>query len=162
KEYIRKDGDRVSVLVGGALFEGSLEGGVGFVLDVTERKRAEIELKRHRDHLEERTAQLLLAKDRAELANRAKNDFLAKMSHELRTPLNAMLGYAQILKRGKNLAADQIRGLNTIDESGWRLLALINDLLDLSKIEGGKLQLIYKTIDLPSFLSAITDTARAK
>ena len=134
--------------------------------DIERRALAEKELQRHRDHLgdlvKERTAELTVAKDRAEVANRAKSTFLASMSHELRTPLNAILGYAQILKRERNLSERQLVGLNTIRQSGEHLLTLITDLLDLSKIEVGKFDLYLSVVDLPEFLLGIADIIRVK
>jgi CheY-like chemotaxis protein len=82
------------------------------------------------------------------------------MSHELRTPLNAILGYAQILKRSPSLDDRQATGLNTIQQSGQHLLTLINDLLDLAKIEAGKLELYPEPIHLSSFLTVVTDIIR--
>jgi signal transduction histidine kinase/DNA-binding NarL/FixJ family response regulator len=134
--------------------------------DIERRAQTEKELQRHRDNLEdlvrERTAELTVAKGKAEVANRAKSTFLASMSHELRTPLNAILGYAQILKRERNLSERQIVGLNTIRQSGEHLLTLITDLLDLSKIEVGKFDLYIGVVDLPSFLLGIADIIRVK
>ncbi|HVK53529.1 MAG TPA: response regulator [Burkholderiales bacterium] len=134
--------------------------------EIAERQRAEEELKLHRNHLEElireRTAELVVAKERAEVANRAKSAFLASMSHELRTPLNGVLGYAQILKRDKSLNDRQRSGLNTIQQSGEHLLMLITDILDLSKIESGKLELLPRMIDLPIFLQTVVEVMRVK
>ncbi|WP_136420277.1 ATP-binding protein [Herbaspirillum sp. ST 5-3] len=134
--------------------------------DIRRRVQVEQELQRHREHLEElvkeRTAELMLAKERAEVASQAKSTFLASMSHELRTPLNAVLGYAQVLKRDPNLDAHQIASLNTIQQSGEHLLNLITDLLDLSKIESGKFELVEHEVDLQSCLQVIADIIRVR
>ena len=99
-----------------------------------------------RKHAEEELRQ---AKDAADTANRAKSTFLANMSHEIRTPLNAVLGFAQILDRDVTLSAAQREYVNTIQKSGEHLLTLINDILDLSKIEAGKMALQEQSFDLP-------------
>ena len=102
------------------------------------------------------------AKEMAESANRAKSAFLANMSHELRTPLNAVLGYAQFLQSDKGLSAEQSNALNMIRKSGEHLLALINDVLDLSRIEAGRLELHPAAIDLPQQLLTIVDIVRGR
>jgi len=106
--------------------------------------------------------QLTAARDVAVAAQRAQATFLTNMSHELRTPLNAILGYAQLLRLDHNLTDRQASRLRTMQTSGEHLLALINDLLDLSRIEADKLELHPTAVDLPPFLQSIADTIRVK
>ena len=101
-------------------------------------------------------------KDSANAANQAKSEFLANMSHELRTPLNGILGYAQILGRSKVIPEKERHGVNIIHQCGSHLLTLINDVLDLSKIEARKLELTPKAIHLPSFLQAVVEICRVR
>ena len=135
----------------------------GFLTDISARKRAEEELKKSKEHLEElvseRTEELVAAKEIAEAASRAKSEFLANMSHELRTPLNAILGYAQIIKRGGGLDPSLDSAVNIIGQSGEYLLTLINDILDISRIEANRLVLSPKDFGLASFLRGIAGIA---
>jgi signal transduction histidine kinase/CheY-like chemotaxis protein len=106
--------------------------------------------------------ELRAAMERAEVANRAKSAFLASMSHELRTPLNAILGYTQILKRDKTLGAAQQTGISTIQQGGQHLLALINDVLDLSRVEAGRMEFHPKPTALGDLLSVVADIMRVR
>ena len=132
---------------------------VGTVQDVTDRKRDEDELVRHRNHLEalvnERTAQLNLAKEEAEAASRAKSAFLANMSHEIRTPMNAIIGLTHLAQRDAN-STEQRERLGKVVDAAEHLLSVINDILDISKIESGKLELEAADFSL----ATVIETAR--
>jgi len=139
KELLHKDGRRVPVLIGGALLEGSRANGLAYVLDLSGRKQAEVEA---------------AARRAAEASNRAKSEFLSRMSHELRTPLNAVLGFSQLLQADapERLTPQQLTQLEHIHRAGWHLLALINDVLDVSRIESGQLMIQAQALELGPLL----------
>ncbi|WP_199247921.1 CHASE2 domain-containing protein [[Phormidium] sp. ETS-05] len=112
--------------------------------------------------VEERTVELEKAKKAALAASEAKSEFLSNMSHELRTPLNGILGYAQILRRDKSLDDKQRHGIKIIEDCGSYLLNLINDILDLSKIEARKMELYPKDFHFPSFLQGVGQICQVK
>ncbi len=122
--------------------------GHGVVLDASDRKAAE--------------AALAEVAEAAEIANHAKSAFIANMSHELRTPLNGILGYAQIIGQNEETTAVTKKGINVIRQCGEHLLSLINDILDLSKIEAEKLEIFPTEINLPSLLEGVADICRLK
>ena len=128
--------------------DGTVLGIVGIARNISERKAAEAA----------REAALAEAMRLAHL----RSEFVAQMSHELRTPLNAILGYAQLLRRDVDLTNRQATGLATIQASGEHLLTLINDILDLSRIEAGKLELRPAEVDLAGFLRVVADIIRVK
>jgi signal transduction histidine kinase/DNA-binding response OmpR family regulator len=112
--------------------------------------------------VEQRTNELEQAKNIAELANRSKSEFLANMSHELRTPLNAILGFSQLMNRETSLTPQQKENLGIINRSGEHLLSLINDVLDLAKIESGKMTLYPTDFDLYGLLDLIAEMLAMK
>jgi PAS domain S-box-containing protein len=143
KEFIRKDGIRIPILVGAALNAGSDDTGVAFVLDLTARRQSE----------EERAA-----RKSAEAANEAKSAFLATMSHELRSPLNTMLGFGRLLEREAELPLNVREDLRIMLRSGEHLRTLINQVLDMAKIEAGRLVLNETSFDLHFLLEELEDT----
>ncbi|NJN07141.1 MAG: response regulator [Richelia sp. RM2_1_2] len=116
-----------------------------------------LQLSIYRRRSENYSSQLEVKAQEAETANRAKSEFLANMSHELRTPLNAILGFAQLMKRDKMLSLEQRESLTTINRSGEHLLCLINDVLDMSKIEAGRTILHSKSFDLHLLLDNLQE-----
>jgi PAS domain S-box-containing protein len=142
---------------------------ISIVRNITRKKRLDDELDRHRHRLEElvqsRTLELASARRQAEAASLAKSRFLANMSHEIRTPMNAIIGLAHLLRR-EGPTPQQAAWLDKIDDAGQHLMAIISDILDLSKIEAGRLELEATDFHLGAILksveSIIGESARAK
>ena len=158
-----RDGRVFPVEIGANYLEyGGTAYSLALARDITERKQAEEELERHRHHLEElvatRTRELAQARDAADAANRAKSAFLANMSHELRTPLNAILGFAQIMERDERIPPEQRDNLGVVNRSGRHLLALINDVLEISRIEAGRLEMQPGDFDLRNLLVTLLES----
>ena len=163
-ENMRRNGERVWVSWNNRIVAGT-EGHVTEVLsvgtDITERKRAEEQIRKlHEDlqrhaaelecRVEERTAELAIALDHAEESDRLKSAFLATMSHELRTPLNSIIGFTGILLMGLvgPLTDEQEKQLRMVQDSSQHLLELINDVLDISKIEAGQIELSLEPLKI--------------
>jgi len=140
KEYQRRDGTRVPVLIGAAMLDS--ERHISFILDITERKRLE--------QVSRQSFELEMQNRRIQEATRLKSEFLANMSHELRTPLNAILGFSELLRDGvvPPGSPEHREFLDDIVKSGRHLLQLINDVLDLARVEAGKVDFRPEPIDL--------------
>lgn len=138
---------------------------IGMNVDITESRRAEEEVHKHRVHLEElvaeRTAELTIARDQADQANRSKSVFLSNMSHEIRTPLNAIMGMTYLALRNE-IDPLQRSYLKKVDAAAQGLLGIINDILDLSKIEAGKLNLEQVPFVLDDVLVHLRDLVSVK
>ncbi|RKZ50837.1 MAG: hypothetical protein DRR08_29880 [Candidatus Parabeggiatoa sp. nov. 2] len=120
------------------------------------------ELAQRTGELEQEVVERQHAEEAAKVASKTKSEFLSNMSHELRTPLNGILGYAQIIKRSKGVSTEQTEGLDIIQQSGNHLLTLINDILDLSKIEARKMELYPSAFHLPNFLESVAGIIRMR
>jgi PAS domain S-box-containing protein len=160
KRYIRKDGEIIWGRVAASMVR--TKGGtpmyvVATVEDITTQRTYTDHLKNLTEELRFKNQELELAKENAESANKAKSIFLSSMSHELRTPLNAILGFAQILKKDEGIAPRQRGFIETMYKSGNHLLDMINDVLDISKIESGKMELFQDDFDLYAILNDTHD-----
>jgi len=132
------------------------------MLDISDKYSGQVLILR--DITEARAAEqaLLEAKEAAEVANRAKSTFLANMSHELRTPLNAILGFSELMERDPDITEGQRENLSIIGHSGEHLLSLINDVLDMSKIEAGRVRLAPEPLDLHRTLRDVAEMMRVR
>ncbi|WP_375495351.1 PAS domain-containing protein [uncultured Nostoc sp.] len=146
KEYIRKDGCRIPILIGGALVERDPASWICFILDLTPRKQLEKALRQQAEELKQ--------------ANRNKDEFLAILSHELRSPLNPILGWSSLLKSRKFDEATTNRALETIERNAQLQIQLIDELLDVSRIIRGKLNLTFATVNLIAVIDAALETVR--
>lgn len=151
RSLLHKDGRHIPILFGGASFDTDSKGGVFFAVDLTDQKRGEED----RARLLESERQ---ARSAAEAANRLKDDFLATLSHELRTPINAVFGWVQLMSRGTMDAASTQEGLRVIERGVRTQVRLIDELLDVNRVESGKFSISDDPIELPSVLHAALDT----
>ena len=153
RAYLRKDGQAIQTQVDVSIVRGA-SGDVPYVVSQVQDISARVE---YEERLRETLKALEQAKAQAEAANTAKSDFLANISHEIRTPLNAILGMAQVLARSP-LNADQAGCVKTLDSAGHNMLILLSDVLDLSKIEAGHLELNEIPFSLAEVIGGVAET----
>jgi PAS domain S-box-containing protein len=156
------DGRSFDIVAGPLVTSEGRVGTIEIVRDITEQKQAQTELIATNSRLEEAISIAKKLAEKAEAANQAKSVFLSNMSHELRTPLNAILGYTQLFAGDSSLTLKQQSGIKTIHQAGKHLLMLINDILDLSKVEADKMELVKTEFRLPEFLQGIVDIIRIR
>jgi PAS domain S-box-containing protein len=159
-EVRRKDGTAIWIAESSRAVrddEGQITGYEGMIEDITARRQSEVMIQSHNRALIQANKELAVARRRAEDAARVKDEFLANMSHELRTPLNAIIGYSEIISAGiaGELTEKQNDNLKRILYNAEHLLKLINDILDLAKIEAGKVELVKTSFDLREWLDMI-------
>lgn len=159
KQLRRKDGVIIDVEVSSSLKRDGDELEIVTIFsDITERKANQRELERYRTQLEfiveERTHELILQKDKAERADKLKSAFLANMSHEVRTPLNAIVGFSALLKRNGACSSEANEYINYIEQNSQSLNQLIQDIIDLAKLETGGVPLSVSTFELQGMLKA--------
>jgi PAS domain S-box-containing protein len=159
-----KSGDIIDVSINAAVYLDPMGSPIGMLVnlaDISERKRTEEELRKYRQRLEllveERTAELEVAMEKAQEADRLKSAFLASMSHELRTPLNSIIGFTGIILQGLvgPLNEEQTKQMGKVQHSARHLLSLINDVLDISKIEAGQLKVEYEEFDMVQLMAEV-------
>jgi PAS domain S-box-containing protein len=163
-EFLKKDGTYVPTDLNAVILPDGMV--YGSSRDISERIKTAKELELYRENLEllvtERTEELITAIEKAEEANVSKSRFLANMSHEIRTPLNAVLGFSQLMLRDPVISEKQKERLAIINRSGENLLLLINDILEISKIEAGKITINSSVFNLDTLLSDIESMFRTK
>ena len=180
-EWKRKDGSIINVQYSStAIFEGDLSKGLVFTaLDITKRKRDDIalrereqelriqntnisqinqELQKSNQRIKEINVELLDAKEKAEESDRLKSAFLANMSHEIRTPMNGIIGFVDLLKEPDLTPEEYIEYLDIISTSGQQLINIINDIIDISKIEAGEVKISSKDFSVNHLLSEVCAT----
>jgi PAS domain S-box-containing protein len=146
KEYIRKDGSRIPILIGGAMVTRSPMSWICFILDLTPRKQLEKALRQQAEELKQ--------------TNQNKDEFLAILSHELRSPLNPILGWSSLLRSRKFDEATTNRALETIERNTQLQIQLIDELLDVSRIIRGKMNLTFAPVNLAAVIDAALETVR--
>ena len=180
-EWIKKDGSIMNVQYSStAIFEGDLSKGLVFTaLDITQRKRHDIalrereqelriqntnyslineELEKSNQRIKEINSELLEAKEKAEESDRLKSAFLANMSHEIRTPMNGIIGFVDLLKEPDLTPEEYVEYLDIISTSGQQLINIINDIIDISKIEAGEVRISEKNFSVNNLLTEISQT----